>query len=255
MSELVQLAAVVKYELLKQSKRRRFYAVLGLAILIETFLLIFAIGTKSPLDVYISAAFLTIPALLLSALAAIFFSTDAIAGEYAEKTGYILFANPIRYRTLVVGKFIACLGLTLVILLISYAFTAAAILGSFGQVPAEMLLSLLHAALFLWSVVAMTFVFSSVLRSGVGAAIVMMILFLVVLPIVHGGMSNSGVATWFLPTSGIPPIFTAYLARTTIPFLGLTVPYEAWPSPFVMLAYLAVFLCLSVFLTKRRAMV
>ena len=251
MGELTQLAAVIKYELLKQSKRWRFYGVLGLVIMIKTLILLLAIGTVPPPDMYISAAFLALPALLLGALAAIFFSTDVIAGEYAEKTGYILFANPIRHRTLILGKFIACLSLTLVILLISYAFTAATILEFFGQVPAEILPSLTHAALFLGSIVAMTFLFSSMFKGGMGAAILMMILFSVVLPIIHAEMLRLDVETWFLPTSGIPPIFTVYLAR--VPFLMQ--PYEAWPSPLVMLAYLVVWLCLSVVLTKRRAMV
>ena len=41
----------------------------------------------------------------LAILGAVFFGGDAIASEFEHKTGYILFPNPVKRITLVVGKY------------------------------------------------------------------------------------------------------------------------------------------------------
>jgi ABC-type transport system involved in multi-copper enzyme maturation permease subunit len=105
MSDFEKLRIVTRYEFLKHIRRRRLWIILGLVLLVEALVLILypVLGDGYPTDV--SVAGVTVSGVLimatlltigpsLAALGAVFFSGDAIAGEFENKTGFLLFTNP-----------------------------------------------------------------------------------------------------------------------------------------------------------------
>jgi len=124
MREREKLKIVTKYELLKHVRRKRFYGALAITVLA----VVLMIGLYRGLDVpgqirgRIKKQMLDVPepererildqakisdnpeffAMFvtsmgaLAVLGAVFFAGDAIASEFEQKTGYILFPNPVK---------------------------------------------------------------------------------------------------------------------------------------------------------------
>ena len=139
-NQLEKLGIVTKYEFLKHLRRKRLYVILGIALLAELLVLILmpVLQDGYPDNVMIMAAMLTVGA-SLAAIGAIFFAGDAIAGEYEGKTGYMLFTNPVRRTTLVIGKYLACLIAVVLLVAFTYVINAISLLIIYHQVPIEIL--------------------------------------------------------------------------------------------------------------------
>jgi ABC-2 type transport system permease protein len=260
MIEVNQVKVVTKYELMKQSKRKRFYAILILVVVFEVLLVLASSGMTPPGDAYTLGAFLSLTSLGFGVLASIFFSSDAIAGEFEGKTGYILFANPIRHSILIAGKYLACILATLPILAITYGINVLITLNIYGWVPlAPTVESFAYTVLFVGSVIAMTFFFSSMLKGGMGAAIVMLLLLVMGFPIIHGIFVTSvGADPVFLLTRAgmaIPSVYAAAAGIQLPGFISSLIIIDVVDAVGVMILYIAVFLSLSVVITRRREMV
>ncbi|GAJ02199.1 unnamed protein product, partial [marine sediment metagenome] len=121
MNELEKLRVVIGYEFLKHIRRRRLYVILGLTLLAELAVLILlpALQGDYPDNVLVMAAILTVgPG--LAAIGAVFFAGDAIAGEFESKTGFMLFTNPVRRITLVIGKYLASVAAVIILIIFGY---------------------------------------------------------------------------------------------------------------------------------------
>ncbi|MCL5437075.1 MAG: ABC transporter permease [Candidatus Thermoplasmatota archaeon] len=146
-------------------------------------------------------------------LSCIFFGGDAISGEFQNRTGYFIMANPIRRSSVYVGKFIGAFISSLIILVFFFVITIANGIYYFGaSIPAQLAESLLFSVIYLLSVLGFTFFFSSLFRSSVTSVILTAILFLFVFTTVQTFVSSFvGVEPWFLITYGagiITNIFT-----------------------------------------------
>ena len=118
MSELKRLAIVTGYEFLKHVRRKRLYVILLLVLISEAAVLVGfpALMNGFPDDAKLMATMLSVgPS--MAVIGAIFFSGDAIAGEFESKSGFMLFTNPVKRTTLVLGKYIAsCIAVTILII-------------------------------------------------------------------------------------------------------------------------------------------
>jgi ABC-2 type transport system permease protein len=208
------------------------------------------------------AMFVTGAASTISVLAAVFFAGDSIAGEFDRRTGYILFPNPVKRSTLVVGKFTACFIATVAVLIFAYVFAGGAIAGIYLQFPVEVLWSFGLAVAFGCGVLGLTFLFSSLLRGSMGATLATLLLLMLIFPIIRIGLMHAGHEPWFMLDHAGDSIVAVYGIDFAAFGRGAPMaPAGGWMTPdpttslFVMVAYLVVTFALSIWLTKRREMV
>lgn len=266
-AELEKLKVVTKYELLKQVRRRRFYGALILVVIAEALAIALYKGLNIPgaLPIPIPdspklfALFVTGTGSSMAALAAVFFAGDSIASEFERKTGYILFPNPVKRSTLVVGKYAACFIVTAVVLVSAYALASAALVGMYRQLPVEVLGSLGLALLLGCSILSLAFLFSSLLKGGMGATIATLLLFMLIFPIIRMSLAYSGREPWFTLDYAADSVSSVYGIRFAEMWQGpmggmaLMTP-DPTTSLFVMIAYFAVPFVMSIWITKRREM-
>ncbi|MFH1662552.1 MAG: ABC transporter permease [Chloroflexota bacterium] len=262
MSELEKLRVVIGYEFLKHIRRKRLYMILGLALLAELAVLILlpVLQGSYPDNVLVMAAILTVgPS--LAAIGAVFFAGDAIAGEFESKTGFILFTNPVKRITLVIGKYIASFVAVVILVIFSYLVIAISLLSIYGTVPTEMYKSLGLALLFSGSIISITFLFSSFSKGAMGATVITLILLMVISPIIDTVLMMTNNPHWFLLSTAGDSIATVYggyeLFMEGLPFGSGGMPFEL-ESPDVgltalaMVIYLVVGFVASIFVSNRR---
>jgi ABC-2 type transport system permease protein len=191
---------ITRYAFLNYFRARRFYVMLAIVLLMSA-LLTASVGyyrpalfgfapSGSPMTadqsrlVFYSfwwAGFVN----LIVIMSAAFFGGDAISGEYQNKTGYFLLPNPIRRSSVYVGKYIAALAASVVMLGL---FALIALINGmyyFGAVvPLEFALSVLYALIYLVAAMSLTFLFSSAFKSSSIAVLMTVILLLFVFNIV-----------------------------------------------------------------------
>jgi ABC-type transport system involved in multi-copper enzyme maturation permease subunit len=266
LSEFEKLRVVIGYEFLKHLRRKRLYVVLGLTLVAELAVLIILplLTDGYPDNVMVMAAMLTIgPS--LATIGAVFFAGDAIAGEFEGRTGYILFTNPVRRLTLVVGKYLACCAAVILLIAFGYAIIAVSLLVIYGSVPIETAKSFGLCLLFGGSVLSVTFFFSSISKGAMGATVITLIFIMIISSIIEAVLMVADKPVWFLLSAAGDSVTTVYGGIEL--FMGLmgNVPRGMGniPSGFfdvpdlnlmiaAMVGYLVVGLALSVWISKRR---
>ncbi|MCS7131927.1 MAG: ABC transporter permease [Hadesarchaea archaeon] len=257
-----KLRVVAKYEFMKHLRRKRFYVVLALAIAVELIVLIALplLGAGYPSNVMVMAALLSMGA-TFPTMGAVFFAGDAIAGEFEGKTGYVLFPNPVRRATIVLGKYLACFSAIALAVLALYGVVGVSLLWIYGRVPMEVAGSMALCLLASGAVVSVTFFFSSISRGTMGATVTTLIFIFVVLEVVESVLLMAGQPRWFLLSYASGVMITIYDGYGAFAGVHEGIPPRAMQSPevgtsiAVMVAYLLVFLALSVAIAKRREMV
>lgn len=265
MSEFEKLKIVTEYEFLKHLRRKRLYAVLGIVIAVELSILVGlpALGQNYPGDVTAMAGMLSIGA-TLAAIGAIFFAGDAIAGEFEKKTGYILFPNPVKRTTMVIGKYLACYAAMALLILIGYGIVCISLLGIYGQVPIEVGGSLALSLLFTGSVLSLTFLFSSISKGAMGATVMTLAFIMIISGVIDMVLTMAGHNGWFLlsragdVTIMVYPGFKAMAGGMAGGGMGVpagVMEYDIGLCTAAMVAYLVICFFLSIWITKRREVI
>ncbi len=227
-SSLSQIVSIIRFELQNYFRARRFYVLLAIALLISG-LLTAIVGYYRPasylnstLDFYGSWWGGWIGFVIV--LSGIFFGGDAISGEFQNKTGYFLIPNPIRRVTVYVGKWLAALIASILIVALYAVIAIANGIYYFGAtIPYEFWESAAFALLYLISVLGFTFFFSSLFKSSSISVLVTAMLFLFIFTLIQGLVANfAQTEPWFILTYGqgiIGNVFTVpYPPQTrTIP--------------------------------------
>lgn len=116
----------------------------------------------------------------LPVFASVFFGSPAISGEIENKTAYHIFPLPIARGVLLLSKYFAAVLITLSVLLIYLLFQGGVLLYIFGALPINYFSSIGLLVLFTFSIVAFTFLVSSIFNRNTYAYIsVFLIYFLV----------------------------------------------------------------------------
>ena len=263
MTELEKLRIVAGYEFLKHIRRRRLYIILGLTLLTELLVLILVpvLGDGYPDNVEVMAFVLTFgPA--MATLGAIFFAGDAIAGEFENKTGYILFTNPVGRMTLVIGKYLACCAAVILLVILGYVILSVSLLVIYGSVPFETLGSFGLCLLFTASVLSVTFFFSSISKGAMGATVITLVFLWVIFPIIEMVLGSTGNPYWFILSAGGDSMSMIYGDMAALMaglgfggagggmmvFEPLDIGLAAW----AMAGYLVAGFVASLWITKRR---
>ena len=178
----------IKFELLKHIKRKRILITLILAILIP--LIFFIIPPLLGRDYADTANGFANSNLgfvnLLIILSGAIFAGDSISGEFENKTGLLLFPTPQRKSSIFVGKYIASVIATWLIVSLYYLITiieVASIYGASG-ISVEIAQSFLLALLYSTSVVSIVFFFSSIMKKTITSSLIGFFLLLMILPII-----------------------------------------------------------------------
>src|SRR5947199_6578560 len=125
-----QVGTITKYELLNYFRSRRFFILLAIGLIISGLLtaLVAYYGVSNvapclpntcsspPFAFYSFWWGSSITFVIV--LSGIFFGGDAISGEFQNKTGYFLVANPLRRSSIYIGKWFGALTAPLMVLVI-----------------------------------------------------------------------------------------------------------------------------------------
>lgn len=203
-----QVGSMTKYELLNYFRSRRFFVLLLIAGLIGgilTFLVAYyGISTFATSSLGFYSFWWGNSIAFIIAINGIFFGGDAISGEFQNKTGYFLVANPIRRSSIYIGKWLGALIASLMI----FGTYAAIAVGNgiyyFGtSIPTEFGESLLFSILYLIAVLGFTFFFSSLFKSSSMSILITAILFLFAFNIIELLVRNlAQIEPWFVLTYG-----------------------------------------------------
>jgi len=262
LSQFEKLKVVAEYEFLKHIRRKRLYIVLGLTLAAELAVLIGlpALMDGYPDNIMMMAAMLSIgPS--LATIGAVFFAGDAIAGEFESRTGYMLFPNPVRRITLVVGKYLACCAAVTLLIIFGYAIVSISLFAIYGDLPIETAKSFGLCLLFAGSVLSVTFFFSSVSKGAMGATVMTLLFIMVISGIIESVLLMAGKPYWFLLSTGGDSVAAVYggyeLFLEGIMPHGGVLPFEI-ETPDIgltalsMAVYLVVGLVLSIWISGRR---
>lgn len=262
MTEFEKLRIVIGYEFLKHIRRKRLYIILALTVIAELVVLILVpvLGEKGyPDNIMVMAALLSIgPS--MATLGAIFFAGDAIAGEFESKTGYMLFTNPVKRTTLVIGKYLAGYAAVLLLIILGYVIVSISLLAIYGSVPIETLSSFGLCLLYAGAVLSVTFFFSAVMKGSMSATVITLVFIMVISAIIDSVLMMTGQPHWFLLSDNGDTIATVYGGYEA--FMGGfgemgDMPFE-FENPSIPLAvismvgYLVLGFLLSLWLSKRR---
>jgi len=211
LSEFEKLRVVIGYEFLKHIRRKRLYVILGLTLVAELLVLILLplLMEGYPDNVMVMAAMLSIgPG--LATIGAVFFAGDAIAGEFEGKTGFILFTNPVKRATLVMGKYLAGYAAVALLVVFGYVIVSISLLAIYGNVPIETAKSFGLCLLYAGSVLSVTFFFSSVSKGSMGATVMTLLFIMVISGIIDGVLTMADQPNWFLLSKASDSISTVY---------------------------------------------
>src|SRR5947208_10496512 len=163
-SSVSQVGTITKYELVNYFRSRRFFVLLIIGLIISALLTILVAYYRPPsflssaLNFYSSWWAGSITFVII--LSGIFYGGDAISGEFQNKTGYFLVANPLRRSSIYIGKWLGALTASIVMLAV---FTVIAIGNGvyyFGlNIPYQLWVSVLFGLLYLIAVLGFTFFF------------------------------------------------------------------------------------------------
>jgi ABC-2 type transport system permease protein len=185
-----QIGVIAKYNFLNYFRARRFYVMLAIILIIGGLVTglvayygVSTFGGSSALGFY-GAGWGSFASFVII-LSAVFFGGDAISGEFQNRTGYFLVPNPIRKSVVYIGKYIAALVASSLILGVFALIMIANGLYYFpGSFPWEFAQSILFAWVYLIAVMSLAFAFSSLFKSTSISILMTVILLLFVFNIV-----------------------------------------------------------------------
>jgi len=204
------IGIIAKYQFLNYFRARRFYVMLIIVALISGLFTALVAYYRPPgitgggdaLGFYRSgwggfASFLVV-------LSTAFFGGDAISSEFQNRTGYFLVPNPIRRSAIYVGKWLAAISASTIILgIFALIMIANGLYYYPGSLPTEFLESLGFAWLYLIAALSFAFAFSSLFKSSSISILMSVILLLFVFDFVDVISSSiAGVEPWFSITYG-----------------------------------------------------
>ncbi|MHB8567678.1 MAG: ABC transporter permease [Nitrososphaerales archaeon] len=201
---MAQVGVTMKYTFLDYLRSRRFFILLGIAVLIGVLLTV-VIGYYRPRfilssDLAFYSIWWTFVRVFVIVLSGIFFGGDAISGEFQNKTGYFTLSNPVRRSSVYIGKWLSAFIASSLVLAVSAAIPIANQLYYFGATfPYQFGDALALSWVYLAAVLGLTFFFSSLFKASsmsiLTSAILLLFGFFFIENIVQGLV---GIEPWFI---------------------------------------------------------
>lgn len=196
----------------------------------------------------------------LVVICATFFGADALAGEFYNRTGYLIFPNPVKRAVLYFGKYSASMTASLLVIGLFYAGIALLSPISAGGIDDDLGTSFAFAAEYLLAVMAIAYLISALLKGTTGATVLTFLLFLLILPIMDSIGTFTGIKfDWSLTYSSsvmtyiLTDPYPTDWSQEMMPGFTFSISYPI-PSTaaIVMAAYAVVAIMLGIVLFKRK---
>jgi len=130
---------------------------------------------------------------ILVIICATFFGADSVVGEFQNRTGYLMFPNPLKREVLFAGKFAASITAGAIVVGLFYAGVVVLSLVTAGGLDDDFATSFGFAVEYLLAAMAIAYLISSVLKGSTGATVLTFFMFIMILPIVDSVSIFSGV--------------------------------------------------------------
>ncbi|HEX9907216.1 MAG TPA: ABC transporter permease [Thermoplasmata archaeon] len=196
---------------------------------------------------------------ILIIICATFFAGDSIVGEYYNRTGYLIFPNPMKREVLFAGKFAASMTAGLIVVGLFYAGAAGFSMLAAGGIDGDMGASFLFAAEYLLAATAIGYLISAVMKGSTGAIVLTFLLLFLLLPIVDMISIFTGVkisaSLTFAAGVLIYVLYDPYPVDVTQNVMGYEFSSfypDVTVSVIVMLAYTVAAVAISLILFKRK---
>ncbi len=195
MSKITQ---VFLYYFRNYYRSKSFYLMLAIVLLISSLLMYFSFKYSGSIDRLVRPILSNPPEGLirrlfdyiwnfaieyLPVLAAVFFGSPAISSEIEERTAFQIFPLPIGRYSLFAGKFLAALAVSFIIsgIFLAFEWVAFAMIFSVLQ-PVQFYYSVGILAVFLFSVLSITFLSSAIFNRNLYAYITVFVTYFLVFP-------------------------------------------------------------------------
>ncbi|MGB2825997.1 MAG: ABC transporter permease [Thermoplasmata archaeon] len=197
---------------------------------------------------------------ILVIICATLFGADALVSEFQNRTGYLIFPNPIKRSTLLIGKFSASITASMLLMTVFYGVVAVMSFYACRGVDDDFLLSYAFMAEYVIAALALAYLLSALLKGSTGALVLTFLLLLLILPVVDqmsmvAGTKIEGSLT-FASNTMIYILTDPYPTDSMVDYGGGLSFYQYYPTPgtaaVVMLAYIVACLSLSMVLFKRK---
>jgi ABC-type transport system involved in multi-copper enzyme maturation permease subunit len=266
-TDFQQIGSIAKYEVYKYLRSRRLVSVVIIEAIVITLILAIPplLGRSyaaNPADFTATFAQFTY---LLAIISATMFAGDALVSEFQQRTGYLIFPNPVKRWVFFAGKLLASLAVVGLVLVIYYAVAILAGVALTGSVSDLQFASLGLAYLFGAACVGIAYLLSSVMKTATSALVFTFFLLFLILPIVDGVGMVAGARTDFSLTfqEGVIPdiLQTPYPSDHVLgggPGPANFTIYQYVPhvdtAIIVMSLYLVVSIAIAVVMFNRREM-
>lgn len=200
-SDLYDVYLSVQFELIKHRRRKRILIAAALATLVPLLLYIgYYLDSDTSIEDFASSS--TGFIMLLVLVAGPMFAGDAVSGEFQRKTGLLLFPTPQRRLSIIGGKYVAALLVTVLLVSLYYAILTFQLIHLFGlsEIPGDLGKSYVVSVLYASSVVSLFFFFSSVFSKTIASVMVGIFVVLMLLPIITGILTAVDVEPTFILT-------------------------------------------------------
>ncbi|MFQ5909651.1 MAG: ABC transporter permease [Thermoplasmata archaeon] len=267
-SDFEQYATVVRYELFRYIRRKRLWGILAIVFIIFFLILLVppSFGVDYPREFSMYAQVYLGFTGILVLLCATFFGSDSLVSEFQNKTGYVIFPNPVKRLTIGLGKFTASMIASVLVVAVYYGLIALFVGGIYKTVSVEFAFSFLLALLYLCAAMSVAYLISAAMKGTMGSTLLTFFLFLLILPIIEGILFFVGVKPWYFITFAGGTISyimqVPYPQDTTyqVPMGPNQVTFyefypEVWVSIVVLIVYIILCLIPAFLLFRRREMV
>ena len=260
-SQINQSFTVSKYELLMNLRGKKIFGMIAITVAIAGLNIGFSeyFGKQGPQALEFDLASPISFVYFLIVIIAVIFGSSSISSEFNQKTGQILFSNPVSRTSIWVGKFFAAEIIAFSIIALYYSMIVSYASIS-NEVPIQVLTSLLFSFVSATMLISIAFFTSSIFRGQTGAAVVIFALFVIVFPMTDNfTILLNQQEPWFMPTfsSGIiTHVLTVPYPSddnlTNMPFFVMAFIPKIETSLGVMASYIVVSSALSIFIFKRK---
>jgi len=217
-SDLQQIVTVTRYDIFKHLRSRRLIGLLIIEVVLIVLLLIVppAVGNPYPKDPaqFVSSITSTFTSILI-VIAVTMFAADSISSEYQNRTGYLLFPNPVKKEVIYLGKFLSTFLIAVLAVTIWYWIPILAGLAVTGSISSLAIESYGLALLYAIAASSLGYLISSVMKGSIGAIVLTFFLLFMILPISDVLVGNIG---------GIEPSYSLTYQAGTIDYIFQT-PY------------------------------
>jgi ABC-2 type transport system permease protein len=270
-SDMAQIMTVARYDIFKHLRSRRLIAIFIIeAIILAVMLSLPALlGRPYPDDPaeFVQSVLQFLFTNILIILGATMFAGDAICSEFQNRTGYLVFPNPVRKSSIYLGKFLSTA--LIVLLVVSVWYWVAIIAGAImtGGVSALAVQSYGLAVLYALAASSVGFLISSILKGSTGALVLTFFLLFMIFPMVDlvgtlGGVEPVPSITY--QSGAIDAIFYEPYPQSYVEYANVSIglPFNIYffypsvaSSVAVMIGYMVACNAIGLVLFKRREMV